>query len=109
MADFALAPRSSRGIEMSTQEINQVLARIPEGLRDPLMQTFATIVRNYRENRWEPSELNGGKFCEVVYTILRGHIDGVFHQEPTKPRNMLDACKALENHTSQYPRAITIQ
>jgi hypothetical protein len=94
---------------MSMQEINEILARIPEGLRGPMVETFTTIVRNYRENRWEPSELNGGKFCEVVYTILGGHIDGVFPQTPTKPRNMLEACKALENHGSQFPRAITIQ
>lgn len=86
-----------------------LLAAIPRGLRDPLLETFATIVRNYRENRWEPSELNGGKFCEVVYSILRGHVDGAFPQAPSKPRNMVDACKALEAHGASFPRAITIQ
>src|ERR1700722_5140857 len=90
-------------------EINEILGDIPEGLRAPLLETFATIVRNYRENRWEPSELNGGKFCEVVYLILRGHIDGVFPPEPGKPRNMLEACKALETHGAIFSRAITIQ
>lgn len=86
-----------------------VLAAIPRELRDPLLETFGTIVRNYRENRWEPSELNGGKFCEVVYSILRGHVDGAFPQRPSKPRNMVDACKALEAHSANFPRAITVQ
>ena len=64
---------------------SEVLAAIPRELRDPLLETFDTIVRNYRENRWEPSELNGGKFCEVVYSIIKGHIDSSFPQKPSKP------------------------
>ncbi len=28
------------------------------------------------ENRWAPSELSGGKFCEIVYTILDGFSTG---------------------------------
>lgn len=89
--------------------ITEVLSTIPESHRNPLLETFATIVRNYRENRWEPSELNGGKFCEVVYSILRGHVDSAFAQKPEKPRNMVDACRGLESHSANFPRAITIQ
>ncbi|MDY6948271.1 MAG: hypothetical protein SXG53_21395 [Pseudomonadota bacterium] len=89
--------------------IAEVLSAIPQSHRDPLLETFATIVRNYRESRWEPSELNGGKFSEVVYSILSGHVTGEFAPRPEKPRNMVAACKALENHSSDFPRAITIQ
>ncbi len=77
-------------------ETDKLLAGLPLGLRAPLLDSYKEIVSNYRERRWEPSELNGGKFCEVVYTILDGAISGSFASAPTKPRNMLVACQALE-------------
>ena len=87
-----------------------VLASISSTLRDELFQAFNEILTNYRERRWEPSELNGGKLCEVVYTILRGHVDGKFPSRASKPRNMLDACKALEAaDAQQFSRSVRIQ
>lgn len=94
---------------MSAIDLSTALGAIPETLRRSLLDTFSTIIRNYRESRWEPAELNGGKFCEVVYSVLRGHIDGAFPSVPTKPRNMADACKALENDGVSFPRAVRIQ
>lgn len=81
---------------------------IPQGLRDPLLSAFNEIVRNFREGRWEPSELNGGKLCEVIYTIIRGVADEKFAGKPSKPKNMVDACIALESATD-LPRALRIQ
>jgi hypothetical protein len=86
-----------------------VLASIPAGLRDPLLDSFAKITVNFRERRWEPAELNGGKFCEVVYTILRGHVDGAFPPGPSKPSNMVDACRDLEKANASFPRSVRIQ
>ena len=57
-----------------------VLGALPAGLRDELVRALNQIVRNYRENRWEPAELNGGKLCEVTYSILRGYVDGNMRQ-----------------------------
>jgi hypothetical protein len=94
---------------MSAIDFSAALSVIPETLRQPLLETFSTIVRNYRESRWEPSELNGGKFCEVVYSVLRGHIDGSFPRAPSKPRNMVEACKVLESDGASFPRAVRIQ
>lgn len=76
------------------------LAGIPPGLRDPLIEEFNKLSRNFRERRWEPAELNGGKLCEIVYTILKGHTEGKFAAKPFKPRNMVDACRELEKATS---------
>lgn len=87
----------------------QVLGNLPTSLRKELLDTFNNIVRNYKEHRWEPSELNGGKLCEVVYTILKGHLDGTFPAKSSKPKNMLDACQQLENYSSRFPRSIRIQ
>jgi hypothetical protein len=72
------------------------LGSLPQGLRTELLQEFGKITRNYRENRWEAAELNGGRFCEIVYTILDGYLDG--HRYATaafKPKDMKTACDAL--------------
>jgi len=82
---------------------------MPVVLRDELLAAFAQIVKNFRERRWEPAELNGGKLCEVVHAILRGYIDGKYPTRAKKPRNMLDACKKLEQDGAAAPRSIQIQ
>ncbi|MFI7275390.1 hypothetical protein [Streptomyces sp. NPDC049879] len=84
------------------------LAALPEGLRDDVIDSFNCIVRNYREHRWEPAELNGGKLCEAVYTVITGYIDGQYADRSSKPRNMVSACQALEQKTG-VPRALRIQ
>jgi hypothetical protein len=87
-----------------------ILASIPPSLRTELFKAFNEIIRNYRERRWEPSELNGGKLSEVVYTILRGYVDQRFPSRATKPRNMVDACRALEQADPQrFSRSVRIQ
>lgn len=86
------------------------LSGIPDGLRKPLLDALSEILRNFREQRWEPSELNGGKLCEVVHSVLKGHIDGRMPSRPTKPRNMLDACRDLEKADSnRFSRSVRIQ
>lgn len=87
----------------------ELLALLPGTLRTELLTAYGEILRNYRERRWEPSELNGGKLCEVVYSILKGHTDGKFPKKSTKPRNMVDACRGLESAPSTFPRSIRIQ
>jgi hypothetical protein len=82
---------------------------IPESLRLELLTAYEEITRNYREERWEPAELNGGKLCEVVFSILRGHADGAFPAAASKPANMVDACKALEKIDQSFPRSVRIQ
>jgi hypothetical protein len=84
------------------------LRGIPDGLRSPLLEEFNKLARHYRESRWEPAELNGGKLCEIVYTILKGHVDGAFPASPSKPKNMVDACNALSS-ASAFPRSVRIQ
>lgn len=81
-----------------------LLAGLPPQLRAELVACYTAICRNYRENRWEPSELNGGKFAEVVYTIVHGALDGRFPSKAAKPRNMAAACKALEEYPSDPSR-----
>ena len=77
-------------------EPKTLLSGLPAGLRDPLLKSYLEIASNYAEHRWEPSELNGGKLCEVVYSILSGYLSGTFPSKPAKPKDMLKACRDLE-------------
>ena len=73
-----------------------LLTAVPEGLRAPLLKHYIEIARNFVERRWEPSELNAGKLCEVVYCILDGATSTSFPSHPTKPADMIAACRVLE-------------
>src|SRR3972149_2191947 len=83
------------------------LTAIPEGLRKPLLEEFAQIVNNFMERRWGESELSGGRFCEIVYTILAGNAAKAYAASPTKPGNFLAACRTLENNAGE-PRSFKI-
>lgn len=75
----------------------KVLSTLPVGLRDPLLQCYRQIATNFLEHRWEPAELNAGKFCEVVFSIISGHLGGAFPTKPAKPKDMVAACRTLES------------
>ncbi len=78
-------------------EIVDVLRNIPSNLREPLLKCYQEIASNYIEQKWEPSELNGGKIAEVIYTIVLDAVTGTVSRGPSKPKNMVIACQALEN------------
>jgi hypothetical protein len=83
---------------------------LPSRLREELLTAFGRIVQNYAERRWEPTELNGGKLCEVAYSILRGYVDGKYPSRAGKPRNMVQACQDLEQvPAADAPRSVRIQ
>jgi hypothetical protein len=88
---------------------SEALGLLPQTLRDELLEVFNLIVSNFHQGKWEPSELNGGKFCEVVYSIIKGYSDGVFPLKSTKPSNMLVACQQLEKLNKTLPRSLRIQ
>ncbi len=78
---------------------SKALSAIPAGLRDPLLDEYRTIVQNFLEQRWLPSELSGGRLSEIVYTILDGHAKKSYAAVPSKPSNFPDACRKLESNT----------
>jgi hypothetical protein len=83
------------------------LAPIPVGLRLPLLAEYQSIIQNYSEHRWSPSELSGGKFCEIVFTIVDGYGKGTYPAHPSKPADFVGACKRLEQNT-HVPRSFQI-
>lgn len=86
-----------------------IFSALPVGLRTDLLSSFNLIVRNYREHRWEPAELNGGKLCEAVYSILHGHVSGSMPARSKKPQNFVKACAELEQFPTTFPRAVRVQ
>lgn len=88
-------------------DLSKVLSAIPIGLRKPLLEEYDSILQHFMEKRWTGAELSGGKFCEIVYSILDGYAKGVFLPKPNKPSNFVDACKKLENYTD-VPRSFQI-
>ena len=87
--------------------LSSILGSIPDGLKDPLISEYNRIVQHYLEKRWTSSELSGGKFCEIVYTILDGYAKGIYENKPSKPANFVDACKRLESFV-HVPRSFQI-
>lgn len=87
-----------------TVTVKDALSDLPRGLRDDLLTAFDEIVSNFREHRWEPSELNGGKLCEAVYTVIVGYLDGgTYSPRAKKPNRFPDACLALEAKYQTVP------
>lgn len=79
---------------------------LPDPLRRDLLDAFNEIVKNYREHRWEPSELNGGKLCEAVYTICKGWLEGGnYPQRAEKPNRFPETCWAMMNTYQQVPNS----
>lgn len=91
------------------EEVSQCLNLIPNQLKVELLDSYINIQQNYIEQRWEPSELNGGKFCEVTYMIVLGLLSGHFDLNAKRPRNLFDACRKLEQDFPKGQRSLRIQ
>ena len=77
---------------------------LPATLRDDLLAAFNEIVKNYREHRWEPSELNGGKLCEAAYTIIKGWLEaGNYPNRAEKPTRFPNKCWEMERDYQHVP------
>lgn len=80
---------------MNKSELNY-LFDVPAVLRKELLESYRKIASNYLEHRWEPSELNGGKFCEITYWILENKLKGTHNVGSLRIPNFVDACRNLE-------------
>lgn len=87
--------------------VQRALAGLHDGLREPLLAEYESIVQNYAEHRWSPSELSGGRFCEIVFTILDGQAKGTYAAKPSKPADFVSACRKLEQN-KHVPRSFQI-
>ena len=82
-------------------EFIKIFKDMPKELRENLEKHFLEIIKNYKENRWEPSELNGAKFSEVVFRILEWHTkNNSYTPFGTKIHPFNDKLKQFENKTN---------
>lgn len=88
--------------------MTHLLTGVPENFEDELFERYREIERNFRERRWEPAELNGGKLCEAAYSILKGHVDGSFPSKPGKPAKLAQACIDLEKAPTSFGRSVRL-
>lgn len=106
----AVRPSPAVASTAGTPRPPAVLGGLPTGLRQELVDELNKIERNYREGRWEPAELDGGRLSEIVYSIIRGYVDGVMPPRAYKPTDLVTACRDLENLPSAtWPRSIRVQ
>src|SRR5687767_7244725 len=84
------------------------LTGIPNQFEDELFSHYREIEKNFRERRWEPAELNGGKLCEIAYSIIQGHVDGHFPHRPKKPAKFAQACLGLEKASPSFGRSVRL-
>lgn len=88
--------------------MQRLLGDLPVSLRKELIDEFNKLIKSYRESKWEPSEMSGGKMCEIVYSILGGHINGSYPAHASKPANMVAACRALEGAPKTFEHTARI-
>lgn len=86
-----------------------VLGGLPPVLRGELIEELNKIERHYREGRWEPAELDGGRLTEVVYSIVKGRLDGRMPLKAYKPKQMVQELQRLEAYpASAGPRSLRV-
>lgn len=89
--------------------VANALHGIPDGLRVELLGVYTALLRNFREGNWEGCVLGGGKVCEIVFSIVKGKVDGTFPDRARKPANMVAACQELERSGGNVGRGLRIQ
>jgi hypothetical protein len=93
---------------MSTNiSIHSLFPSFPKPIIKNLEKSYNEIKINYAQRRYEPSELNGGKFCEVVLRILEWHTSSPKSYTPfgKSIRNFNQATRRFES-LSSFPDSI---
>lgn len=72
----------------------------PNELVDALFDSYIEIKTNYIINKWEPSELNGGKFVEACVRLMQHACTGNYVPIGTSIRNMFNEIRQLEQSSS---------
>jgi hypothetical protein len=71
-------------------------AHFPDDLVEALISAYVEIKTNYIINKWEPSELNGGKFVEATVRLMQYACTGNYVPIGTSIRNMFNEIRQLE-------------
>ncbi len=82
---------------------NSLLSGVPSGLRAELLACYHRIVVNYQNRHFESAELNGGKLCEIVFTIIQGQLTGSFAARALKPKNLVAGITGMKAFFEHCP------
>lgn len=85
-----------------SDRFDTVFASIPDDIRERLNKHYHEIKHNFALRKFEPSELNGGKFCEDVFRILEWHSNnaGKFTPYGRQIKNFKRSVRDFENMSS---------
>lgn len=91
----------------SDKSFSEFFSSLPKLLLGKLEKNYTEIKVNFAQRRFEPSELNGGKFCEVVLRILQWHtsVTGSYTPFGTKIRDFGQATRSFES-LSAFPDSV---
>ena len=80
----------------------QVFATVPNDIRKRLEKHYHEIKHNFALRNYEPSELNGGKFCEDVYRVLEWHTSPTYEymQYGTQIKNFKKSVRKFEDNSN---------
>jgi hypothetical protein len=87
--------------------LSDAFTSLPPTLSKALLGEYSSITDNFRAHRWGAAELSGGKFCEIVFTVLDGYPTKTYSLSPQKPKDFVSACRKLESNTG-VPRSFQI-
>lgn len=91
----------------TTHSIALLFSALPAPLVKNLDKSYTEIKTNFTQRRYEPSELNGGKFCEIILRILEWHTSPSksFTAFGSKIRDFGQATRKFESLTS-FPDSV---
>ncbi len=82
--------------------IKELFPPLDKALTESLVEEFISLERRYIQRDWEPAELDGGQFCEVLARII-------YHQDSgnLNPSKTFDECALyVEDQKSQNKHAM---
>lgn len=74
----------------------------PGDLVDALLESYVEIKTNFITQKWEPSELNGGKFVEATVRIIQFVLNGTNTPIGTSIRNTFAELQSFERSSSTF-------
>lgn len=91
----------------TSRTVSSLFSSLPAPILRRLEKSLTEIKTNFAQRRYEPSELNGGKFCEVVLRILEWRTSPSKSYTPfgTRIRDFGQATRKFESLTT-FPDSI---
>jgi len=85
-------------MKMIEQVSTDLKSGLPSELVDALLTTYDELKQNYFIGKHEPSELNGGKFCEACYRILQFETNNrIYTPIGDEIKDLIGKFRSLEN------------